>query len=168
MLTFILNIIGVVLFGIGGFYLGYSFDYVKAGIFFGIGLVVLLVGWLINSIPRKNVKKNRTPYTAEYKCNPERVQYAIDLFMKEKGYALLKYNDEEVYKKGNGWVTPRKFIKCTINEDNTVLIEGWISNGVGNAASTEMSLTAFYAPRQKQHIIQEITELKFRIGALTE
>ena len=166
MLGTILIIVGAILLG-GA--LGIALVYPIVALALLAGAVLLIVGgYLINSLPRKNVRKKRTPYTVEYKCSKERVEFAIDIFMKDNEYTHLKYNDEEVFKKGNGWWTMRRFIKCTINDDNTVLIEGWVSAGVGNAASTEIALTGFYGAVPKKILIGEIEELKNRISHLAE
>ena len=167
MLAFFLTIIGIVLMGMGGFCAGLG-ETTMFLVLFVAGILLIVAACLINSLPRKNVKKKRTPYTVEYKCRKERVEFAIDLFMKENEYTRLRYNDEDVFKKGNGWWTMRRFIKCTINDDNTVLIEGWVSAGVGNAASTEIALTGFYGAVPKKIVIGEIEELKNRISNLSD
>ena len=168
MIALILNVLGIVLVFAGAFTAMAYENFVIALVLFGAGILCVIAGILYNSLPRKNVKKHRTPYTAEYKCSKERVQFAIDMFMKDNDYRLMNYNGEEVYKKGNGWWIARRFIKCTINDDNTVLIEGWISSGVGNAASTEIALTGFYGAWPKKILIGEIEDLKTRIGHLSD
>ena len=166
MLGTFLIIVGAILLGVA---IAIILVYPIVALALFLGAILFIVGgFLINSLPRKNVKKKRTPYTAEFRCSKERVEFAIDVFMKENEYSRLKYNDEEVFKKGNGWWTMRRFIKCTINDDNTVLIEGWVSAGVGNAASTEIALTGFYGIALKKILIGEIQELKNRISNLSD
>ena len=167
MLGFIITIIGLVIV-----FAGLAFAAMENGIVFlvlaVVGLLTIIAGFLANTLPRKKVRKHRTAFTTEYKCNPERVQFAIDLFMKENEYERLQYNDEEVFLKGRGWLLARRFIKCTINDDNTVLIEGWVSSGMGKAASTEEALTGFYAMAPKKILTGEIQELQARISNLAD
>ncbi|MCH5152188.1 MAG: hypothetical protein J1F65_06005 [Clostridiales bacterium] len=164
MLGMLFCIIGLVLIFAGIFISAAVENFIVMFVLFICGLLFVIAGILYTNLPRKKVKKHRTPYTVEYKCSKERVQFAIDVFMKENEYEPLKYNDEDVYKKGNGWWLARRFIKCTINDDNTVLIEGWISQGMGSAASTEIALTGFYGAMLKKILIGEIEELRNRIS----
>ena len=168
MLGMLITIIGAVVVLVGAFIAIATENAIVMLVACIVGLLLVIAGFLYTTLPRKHVKKHRTPYTVEYKCSKERVQFAIDVFMKENEYDLLKYNDEDVYKKGSGWWLARRFIKCTVNDDNTVLIEGWISQGMGNAASTEIALTGFYGAWPKKILIGEIEELKNRISRLSD
>ena len=168
MLGMLITIIGAVVVLIGLFVFVATENAIILLAACGVGLLLVIAGFLYTVLPRKHVKKHRTPYSVEYKCSKERVQFAIDVFMKENEYEPLKYNGEDVYKKGSGWGLARRFIKCTINDDNTVLIEGWISQGMGSAASTEIALTGFFAAWPKKILIGEIEELKNRISRLAD
>ena len=168
MLGLLICVLGLILIFAGLFIAVAVENFVVLFVLFVCGLLLIIAGILYTNLPRKNVKKRRTPYTVQFHCSKERVQFAIDVFMKENEYDPLKYNDEEVYKKGNGWWLARRFIKCTINDDNTLLIEGWISSGMGNAASTEVALTGFYGAWPKKILIGEIEELKQRISNLAD
>lgn len=153
-------IAGIVLFFMESYLIGTSL--------YGVAILFFIASFLYGIIPRKHVKKNRTTYVATYKCSVERVRFAINVFMIEKGFAPMKYLDEEVYKKGNGWWIMRKFIKCTINDDNTVTIEGWVATGVGSSVCTEVNLKGFLYGVPKKQLIQDIEQLKFRIGNLSD
>lgn len=164
---FALLIIGLISYLVGAVFSGMGQGLV-AVIFFTVGVLLFLAAFLYNIIPRKHVKKNRTEYTATFNCCKERVQMAIEIFMKEKEFTLLKYGNEEVYKKGSGWWLARRFIKYTINDDNTVTIEGWVGLGVGNSVSPELKLKGFFGAMPKKELINLIEELKFRIGILSD
>ena len=166
-------ILGIICCAVGGWYIGTGIygdveNYIIAAILFGVGALCLVGGILYASLPRKHVKKKRTEYVATYNCSEERVRFAINSFMLEKEFKPLQYLDEEVYKKGNGWWMARRFIKYTINDDNTVTIEGWVSMGVGNVASTEDNLNGFLGFAPKQQLKKDIEELKTRIGNLAD
>ena len=164
---FALLIIGLI-FYIAGAVCSSMDEYLTATILFGVGVLLFIAAFLYSIIPRKHVNKKRTEFVAPYKCSKERVQFAVDIFMKEKEYKPMQYLDEEVYKKGNGWWLARRFIKYTINDDNTVLIEGWIGTGIGNSVATEMNLKGFFGGWPKQQVKKDIEELKFRIGILSD
>ena len=153
-------IVGAVFFIMESFFIG--------TILCGVAFLLFIAAFVQSMVPRKHVKKNRTEYVANYNCSQERVRFAINAFMIEKEFAPMKYLDEEVYKKGDGWLMARKFIKYTINDDNTVTLEGWIATGVGKSVVTEMNLKGFLAGVPKQQLIKDIEQLKFRIGVLQD
>ena len=164
---FALMLIGLVFF-IVGIVLEIMEIYLVGAILCGVAFCLFIAAFLYSMIPRKHVKKIRTEYVANYNCSQERVRFAINAFMIEKEFVPMKYLDEDVYKKGDGWWMMRKFIKCTINDDNTVTIEGWVATGVGNSVCTEMNLKGFLAGVPKQQLIKDIEQLKFRIGVLSD
>lgn len=168
MLGMILTMVGAIIFLLGAFAAIATENAIVMLVALAVGLLLIFAGFLYTVLPRKNVKKHRTPYTVQFKCSKERVQFAIDMFMQENEYRPLQYNDEYVFKKGSGFWMARRFIKCTVNDDNTVLIEGWISQGLGNSASTEIALTGFYGAWPKKILIGEIEELSTRIRNLAD
>ena len=143
-------------------------SYMISTIFFLVAVILFIAAFVYSMLPRKKVKKNRTEYVAPYNCSVERVRFAINAFMVEKEFAPMAYLDEEVYKKGDGWLMARKFIKCTINDDNTVTIEGWIGTGVGNTVATEMNLKGFFGVLPKKQLVKDIEQLMFRIGVVSD
>ena len=153
-------IVGIVLFMMESYLIG--------TIFCGVAFLLFMAAFLYSMIPRKHVKKNRTEYVANYNCSVERVRFAINAFMIEKEFEPMQYLDEEVYKKGDGWLMARKFIKCTINDDNTVTIEGWVGTGIGNSVGSEMNLQGFMGAVPKKELTKDIEELRFRLGILTD
>lgn len=163
---FALIFIGTIFF-MAGIVLFVLDSYLVSTIFYVVAFLFFVAAILYHMLPRKHVKKHRTQYVANYNCSIERVRFAINAFMMEKEYNPMKYLDEDVFKKGNGWWMARKFIKCTINDDNTVTIEGWIGTGVGNTVATEMNLKGLMGFMPKQQLVKDIEELKFRIGNLS-
>lgn len=61
----------------------------------------------------------QTPY------NVQQVSDITSRYLVSEGYKLVDYNGEQVWKKGNGWMTAPSYIKISyIN--NKVQIEAWI------------------------------------------
>lgn len=50
---------------------------------------------------------------------------AIYYHLLEEGYTYQEINGENVFKKGNGWITAPTFVKVSYSQ-NTVLLEAWI------------------------------------------
>lgn len=108
-----------------------------------IGFAILLVGVVVfiltNVISSKTVKKNRTNFFIESTLSKDELQEKLTNFFETQGYQLINYLDEKVYRKGNGVITGRRFLKYEFAEGG-VNVECWISTGIGNAVTTETPL----------------------------
>ncbi|MCH5163394.1 MAG: hypothetical protein J1F36_00085 [Clostridiales bacterium] len=166
-LFLLMYFIGIFLMGAGGFFLGMQ-NSTLGIILGGVGLLFIIAGAFASSLPRKNVKKKRTEFTLWCRCDKAKAQEIIDNFMREKDYVAIKYGDEDVYKKGSGWWTARKFIKCEICDNNTMIVEGWISAGIGNKPNTEIDLNGFYGALPKNAVRGDIAELEQRLRNISE
>ena len=166
-LFLLLYFLGIFSMGAGGFFFGIQDDSLGI-ILFGVGLLFIFAGAFVSSMPKKNVKKKRTEFTLWCRCDKAKAQEIIDNFMREKNYIAIKYGDEDVYKKGSGWWTARKFIKCEICDNNTMIVEGWISAGIGNKPNIEMDLKGFYGALPQNTIRRDIAELEQRLRNISE
>ena len=166
-LFLVMYFLGIILMGAGGFFLGTQ-DTTLGMVLGGLGLLFIVAAAFTSSLPRKNVKKKRTEFTLWCRCDRAKAQEIIENFMREKDYAAVKYGDEEVYKKGSGWWTARKFIKCNIQDNYTMIVEGWISTGIGNQPNIEIDLNGFYGALPKNSVRADIAELEQRLRNISE
>lgn len=140
----IYKIISILVTFIGGFMLGFALIGEINIPLLIVGAVLVIVGLVLafldgTVIKHKNVPKNRTKLYIPFDCKKEEIENIVQNNLSKNKYSLIKYGDEDVYKLGNGIWTARKLIKYNI-DDSKVVLECWISMGIGNNPNTELEL----------------------------
>ena len=69
----------------------------------------------------------RTTRKYSYTMNKEELKNKLNKILINKGFNLVNYNGESVYKKGVGFLTSTKYIKVDVYDDS-VDISGWVRN----------------------------------------
>ncbi len=159
-LLVLLYVIGIIFCGIGGGLLGASYVLEDSnGLLVG-GIICIILGFLVlfaaMFVPGK---KNRSQFKFEVKENPQSILPKIAEAINDLGYHEVKYGEEKVFRKGDGFLTSRKFINLLYTE-NSIIIEAWVGNGLGSFKGKEFPLDGkFYAALPKNTLNNDIMSL---------
>ena len=168
----IFKIIYLILSIIGGALIGYNLVGNKNLTLIIIGVVLVVLSIVLDIIDakfikHKNVKKNRTTLYIPYTCENSVVENTIKQNLSENSFELVKYGEEEVYKKGKGFFSAQKMLTYKL-DNSKVILDCWISLGMGNNPDIELPLDQkFLAAIPKRqlkkvvdNLIKQIEELK--------
>lgn len=83
----------------------------------------------------------------------------IKNLLTSKGFKVISYHGENVWKQGVGLLTAMKYVKVEFGT-NYVTLSGWVMAGIGNAVANEMDLSGIVAALPKRQLMNVLTELK--------
>ena len=164
-ISIVLGLLGGVALGscLGEFLVSQSLNLIE--LIIGCVLIVLaiILEIIMNVVGTKNVKKNRKIEEIEIDITKQTsLDNTIKSILKNNGYIQTPYNDEQVYQKGKGFWSARKYINYYFN-NNKLIVEGWVSMGIGNKPNEEFPIDENFfikGPKsQVQKVMNDITTI---------
>ena len=101
----------------------------------------------------------RTQATLAYHTAPEQALSAAELVLRQNGFNPKSYHGESVWKKGTGMLTAMQYVKL-IPAGNSLVIQGWIQIGVGDAGLKEQCLDGFVGAIPKKMVLKTIEQIR--------
>ena len=93
----------------------------------------------------------RTIMEIPFKGTVEEATGKVQGVLEQKGYHMLQYGQERVYKKGNGMMTAMQYIKPEYAEGKVTLY-GWVQMGIGSVGIGELELRGIVGCVPKQMV----------------
>lgn len=105
---------------------------------------------------------SRTTISVPLTCSREIAETKITNTLKLRGYKLIDYRGEAVWKKGTGMMTAMQYIKYGF-DGNAANLSGWIQAGVGRLGGPEMALSGTVAIIPKKAVLKVLEELQLSL-----
>ena len=161
-MAILLYIIGIILSGIGGFFFSFSEETSLIGLgLIIVGLGVVCIGMFCG---KKNPKKRRSEFRIPLKCSVQEANGILNSILPKHKFHMVNYGKEKVLQSGDGFWTARKFLKISF-EDEMLVMEAWISAGLGSKPNTEYPLDGkFVAAVPKQQLQKVVNEIQAKMS----
>ncbi len=102
-----------------------------------------------------------------YNCTPNEIYDMASRFLITHGFVYKKYQNEDVFQKGQGWLNGPKFVKLTFNE-GVLQLEAWVKFAVvPGVYAGEMDLTGtagIATKRPLQNIMDNLEGQMMQMG----
>lgn len=161
-ISVVLGLLGGVALGacLGEYFVSQSLNLIELIVGCVLIVIAIILEIIMNVVGSKNVKKNRKIIDVEIDATQQaQLESTIQSILKNNGYTLIPYNNEHVYKKGQGLWTARKFINYYF-DNNKLYIEGWVSIGVGNKPNEEFPIDEnFFIKVPKQQVQKVMNDI---------
>lgn len=101
----------------------------------------------------------RTTIQVEYDLTHQEANKRIESTLSRKGFKLIDYNGESVWKKGTGVLTAMQYVKIEYFQGGAT-ISAWVQAGLGSVGGSEMDLTGFIAGMPKKMLLTVLEEIQ--------
>lgn len=101
----------------------------------------------------------RTTIKVEYDLTHQEANKRIESILSLRGFKLINYHGESVWKKGNGALTAMQYIKIEYSAGGAT-ISAWVQAGLGSVGGGEMDLTGFVAALPKKMLMNILEEIQ--------